>query len=157
MRHIMSCVEYGQLRMLLSVVNVDLPHWNGLRLGRLRIRRLLKIDIDFRESVLQNECYVINLKQMISHVSSWIFQLRGPSNTFFPPQKIYGRTEVMENLYRNWPTHLFIHIWIFILFSVGGKMCSKCLKASSGVKTYPQTYVCRWLIAVTSTGISLNL
>ncbi|PLW15305.1 hypothetical protein PCANC_19994 [Puccinia coronata f. sp. avenae] len=67
MRHIMSRVEYGQLRMLLSVVNVDLPHWNGLRFGRLRIRRLLKIDIDFRESVLHNECYVINLKQMISH------------------------------------------------------------------------------------------
>jgi hypothetical protein len=66
----MSCVEYAQLRMLLSVVNVDLPHWNGLRAGQLRICRLLKIDIDFRESVLHNECYVINLKQMISHVSS---------------------------------------------------------------------------------------
>ena len=72
MRHVLSRTEYSQLRMFVALGNLDLPHWNGLRASRLRIRKLLKMDIDFKESVLHNPCYVINLKHIIAQVS-WDF------------------------------------------------------------------------------------
>ena len=69
MHHVLCPLEYSQLHMFMSLGNLDLPHWNGLRASRLRIRKLLKMDIDFKESVLHNPCYVINLKQIIAQVS----------------------------------------------------------------------------------------
>ncbi|KNZ45302.1 hypothetical protein VP01_827g4 [Puccinia sorghi] len=49
MRHVLSQSECTQLRMIL-----------------LRICKLLKMEIDLKDSVLHNSCYVINLKQIVN-------------------------------------------------------------------------------------------
>ncbi|KNZ49333.1 hypothetical protein VP01_507g4, partial [Puccinia sorghi] len=66
MRHVRPRSEYTQLHMIFSLANLDLPHWNGLRTSRLRICKLLKMEIDLKDSVLHNSCYVINLNQIVA-------------------------------------------------------------------------------------------
>ncbi|EFP83410.2 uncharacterized protein PGTG_08596 [Puccinia graminis f. sp. tritici CRL 75-36-700-3] len=67
MRHVMSRAEYAQLRLILSLAELELPHWNTLRSGRLRIRNLLRMEITHSESILHNQCYSLNIKQLLAN------------------------------------------------------------------------------------------
>jgi hypothetical protein len=70
MHHIMSREVYGQLRLILTLAALRLPHWSTLKLAREKIRELLKLELQQKETVFQKQCYSLSLGKTLGHVSS---------------------------------------------------------------------------------------
>jgi hypothetical protein len=70
MHHIMSCEVYAQLQLIITMASVTLPHWDTLRRSRERIQEMLNLQLEQKESVLQNQCYSGLLAKILSHVSN---------------------------------------------------------------------------------------
>ncbi|KAA1082985.1 hypothetical protein PGT21_022018 [Puccinia graminis f. sp. tritici] len=63
----LSRVVYDNIRVGLSILHLILPHWDSMRRTRLKIRKLLDIHIIEHETVFNNTCFSLSLKDIVAH------------------------------------------------------------------------------------------
>ncbi|KAA1073675.1 hypothetical protein PGT21_022199 [Puccinia graminis f. sp. tritici] len=63
----LSRALYHQLRMILTLCRMKLPHWNALRRCRENIRKIFHVSVNETESVFLNKCYALSIKQMLAN------------------------------------------------------------------------------------------
>ncbi|KAA1076736.1 hypothetical protein PGT21_017125 [Puccinia graminis f. sp. tritici] len=67
LHHMLSRVVYDNIRVGLSILHLILPHWDSMRRTRLKIRKLLDIHIIEHETVFNNTCFSLSLKDIVAH------------------------------------------------------------------------------------------
>ncbi|KAI9601743.1 hypothetical protein KEM48_000846 [Puccinia striiformis f. sp. tritici PST-130] len=63
----LSRAMYHQLRVVLNICNLNLPHWDTIRRMQKKIRDMLNIKLIETQSVMGNKCFSLSLKDMIGH------------------------------------------------------------------------------------------
>ena len=67
--HCLSRTMYHQLRVILTLLGIELPHWDSIKRKREFIRKGLDIKIHKHVSLFDNTFYYLSLIDMIQHVS----------------------------------------------------------------------------------------
>ena len=71
LHNLISRSMYHQMRLVVSLGNMKLPHWDTIQNARSRIRKILKMDIVDSETILLNKCTTLSIKDIIGHVSQY--------------------------------------------------------------------------------------
>ncbi|KAA1125883.1 hypothetical protein PGTUg99_014867 [Puccinia graminis f. sp. tritici] len=66
MHHIMSREVYDQIRLILTLVAVRLPHWTTLQHSRESIRSMLNLKLRQKQTVWKQQCYALSVGQILS-------------------------------------------------------------------------------------------
>jgi hypothetical protein len=77
LHNLLSRTMYLYIRLVLSICNLVLPHWDTIRRTRERIRRLLDIHIIKHETVFNNTCYSLSLADIVGYVCDLLFFILG--------------------------------------------------------------------------------
>ena len=64
----LSRTMYHQIRLILTVCGIKLPHWDSIKRNRDMIRKALDIELKKHVSVFDNTCYYLSLHDIIGHV-----------------------------------------------------------------------------------------
>ncbi|PLW28656.1 hypothetical protein PCASD_18574 [Puccinia coronata f. sp. avenae] len=67
LHHIMSREVYAQLRLILNLTGLQLPHWTTLRKSRENIRQMLQLELRHQVSVWGRQCYSLSAAQIVAH------------------------------------------------------------------------------------------
>ena len=71
----MSRAAYYQVRVILSLCEVNLPGWDTLRNSRTKIRKLMDHTSREKKTALGKDCFSLNAEEIISHVSHCVEEL----------------------------------------------------------------------------------
>ena len=72
LHNLLSCSMFQQMRMVLGLAELKLPHWDAIRRTRQNIREMLSIEIRQAVTIFGNKCSALSLKDMLGHVCNFI-------------------------------------------------------------------------------------
>jgi hypothetical protein len=72
MHNTLSRAQYKNVSTLMLFLGVDLPGWTTLWRARTRIRAMLNMDLNSKQSVLNNQCYSLKLRQVLALVGYFL-------------------------------------------------------------------------------------
>jgi hypothetical protein len=152
LRNMLSRVTYLLLRLVLTLTNLFLPHWDTVRRTRERIRRMLDLTTIESLSVWDNKLFTISLKGILSNVCIFSY-FRCPINFFLGLILIKGIPACVN---RNCVTHRSPGTWSSIHMTRPGLKLTAFINVSSGEKICQGTSGSRWYTLETSITTYLN-
>ncbi|KAH9459003.1 hypothetical protein Pst134EA_019155 [Puccinia striiformis f. sp. tritici] len=67
LHNLLSRTFYHYMRLVITLFNIQLPHWDSIRRNKERIRKFLEIHIIKNVTVFNNTCYSLSLKGLIAY------------------------------------------------------------------------------------------
>ena len=68
LHNLLSRAMFQQMRVVLGIAELNLPHWDSIRRARENIRKMLNIKISEVETIFMNKCSALSMKDMLGHV-----------------------------------------------------------------------------------------
>lgn len=139
LHNLLSRSMFQQMRMILGLAELKLPHWDAIRRTRENIRQMLNIHIKQAETIFMNKCSSLSLKDMLGHVSMF-------HCIVLPYWCIVFVTQYLITLIncRNWAIHMWTNTCTLFHMTLVVKMYMLCIRVPNGGNTCHLMSVFRW-------------
>ncbi|KAA1077768.1 hypothetical protein PGT21_019355 [Puccinia graminis f. sp. tritici] len=106
MRRSMSRSMYSQLRLIVSITGLQLPHWNTIKNTCESMRNLLDFDVTEHVSIWNNHCYSVSIPKILEH------EIANPyvhPHLDFYPEETHGKNVYKLSQSKKWREELGLY------------------------------------------------